>query len=389
VKTGLFLDVDGVLTIEPVNLQLARFLGVEEELNQLEIQFGSGEIDTSTFGRNLVDTFRKAGLTRQYVAERFPQAQNELPKIRMTIGYEKLLKDPSRVFLVSSGPNYFLELLVDHHKIHRSHLVCSQYLFDKGPDGRIRDCELPVGDTEKVKHVQDFQSEFQFDITVGVGDQPAVDSQFVSQCDIGILMGEWKVGYLSTKAKDLSPLVGLVKALDGCQPSAAEDVTRGEPVRIFIGSSSEDMRAASAVQAELTTQLGNRAETTIWAQLPQTMSTNIIDMLVTQAKAHDFAVLLFGADDLLIRRGEEGHVTRDNVIFETGLFAGQLGIDHVYIVAKHVTGALMPSDLSGVILAPYNPDRKDGNIQAAVGTACFKIAETIKRSDEWKNSEPA
>jgi predicted nucleotide-binding protein len=49
----------------------------------------------------------------------------------------------------------------------------------------------------------------------------------------------------------------------------------------------------------------------------------------------------------------------------------------------------MPSDLSGVILAPYNSDRKEGNIQAAVGTACFKIAKTIKRSDEWKNSEPA
>jgi predicted nucleotide-binding protein len=71
------------------------------------------------------------------------------------------------------------------------------------------------------------------------------------------------------------------------------------------------------------------------------------------------------------------------------LFAGQLGIDHVYIVAQHVAGALMPSDLSGVILAPYNSDRKEGNIQAAVGTACFKIAKTIKRSDEWKNSEPA
>ena len=38
-KIALFIDVDGVLTDHPINMQIARILGVEDKLQDVEESF--------------------------------------------------------------------------------------------------------------------------------------------------------------------------------------------------------------------------------------------------------------------------------------------------------------------------------------------------------------
>lgn len=66
------------------------------------------------------------------------------------------------------------------------------------------------------------------------------------------------------------------------------------------------------------------------------------------------AVCLFTADDVGNKKSEAENTepsfnprARQNVVFETGFFMGQLGRDHVVILADK--GVEMPSDLSGVV----------------------------------------
>ncbi len=46
---GLFVDVDDVLTQEPINIQLARLLGVEKELLEIENAFHNNQANNDQF----------------------------------------------------------------------------------------------------------------------------------------------------------------------------------------------------------------------------------------------------------------------------------------------------------------------------------------------------
>lgn len=144
--------------------------------------------------------------------------------------------------------------------------------------------------------------------------------------------------------------------------------------RLFVGSASESLEVAYAVQEELDRAL----EVTVWTQGIFQPSRTTMENLTEQPKKFDAALFIFTPDDAAVLSGEPKRVVRDNVIFELGLFVGALGRDQTFILLpRDVTDLHLPSDLAGVTLLEYNHHRQDCNLVAAVGPACNKIKKAL------------
>lgn len=92
-----------------------------------------------------------------------------------------------------------------------------------------------------------------------------------------------------------------------------------------------------------------------WDQDVFTPSGFTMQSLTDQAQVTDFAVLIATPDDVGTSRDTTYPVTRDNVIFELGLFVGAIGRERTYLLADTSTGLKLPSDLSGLNRLPYYP----------------------------------
>src|SRR4051794_30612749 len=98
---------------------------------------------------------------------------------------------------------------------------------------------------------------------------------------------------------------------------------------MFIGSSAEGLRVAQELQAELE----HDVEATVWSQGVFGLSGGTLETLEARSHEFDFAVLVLSPDDLISKRETSGHVPRDNVVFEAGLFMGALGRRRTFLVA--------------------------------------------------------
>ena len=157
---------------------------------------------------------------------------------------------------------------------------------------------------------------------------------------------------------------------------------------LFIGSSSEGKQIARELQAEVNEQ----CEPTVWSQdIFQVGGTPLSDLLTTAHNA-DFAALVLTPDDSVVSRGEQRPAARDNVVFELGLFLGALGPRRVFIIRPRGQDLHLPSDLAGITVLDYNPNRRDGNLRAAIGPAATTILNRISteglRSDRGLVSQP-
>lgn len=144
--------------------------------------------------------------------------------------------------------------------------------------------------------------------------------------------------------------------------------------RLFIGSSTEGLQVAKALQVGL----DHSAEVALWSQGVFGLSQGNLEELVRASREFEFAALVLTPDDLLERRGQAGNSPRDNVIFELGLFMGALGRDRTFIVYCRDEALQLPSDLAGVTAATFGR-RSDGNMRAAVGVACTLIEDAIEK----------
>jgi predicted nucleotide-binding protein len=143
--------------------------------------------------------------------------------------------------------------------------------------------------------------------------------------------------------------------------------------RVFIGSSTEGLSVARALQAEL----DHDFETTIWSQGIFGLSATALESLEAALRDFDYAVLVLTPDDLVTKRGEAAPAPRDNVVYEAGLFMGALGRHRTFLVSPRVSELALPSDLAGITLAQYR-ERTDGNLQAAVGPVATNIRVAIE-----------
>lgn len=144
---------------------------------------------------------------------------------------------------------------------------------------------------------------------------------------------------------------------------------------MFIGSSTEGLGVARALQAELQYD----AEVTLWSQGVFGLSEGTLETLTRKVADFDFAVLVLTADDVVTKRATEGLSARDNVLFESGLFMGAVGRERTYLVAPGEESLEFPSDLAGVTISKYR-SRRDGNMRAALGPVAEDIRQAMKRA---------
>ena len=142
---------------------------------------------------------------------------------------------------------------------------------------------------------------------------------------------------------------------------------------MFIGSSTEGLRVAQALQAELE----HDVDATTWSQGVFVVGEGGLEALETQARKSDFAALVLTADDLVEKRGQSANTPRDNVILEIGLFIGVLGRHRVFLVSCRDDELGLPTDLLGITPAQYNR-RADENLRAAIGPAATAIRERVE-----------
>ena len=153
---------------------------------------------------------------------------------------------------------------------------------------------------------------------------------------------------------------------------------------LFVGSSSESLPLAEAVQ----TSLRHVADVTLWNQGVFRLSETALDSLLARSRFHDYTVFVLGTDDLILMRDSLYNVARDNVIFELGLFTSTLGPKRCFfMVPTGGTDFHVPLDLAGITFAPYDITSHDGNLQEIMGASCSEIVSTIRTrhalSGEW------
>lgn len=144
---------------------------------------------------------------------------------------------------------------------------------------------------------------------------------------------------------------------------------------VFIGSSTENLEIAYAIQK----QLEYTSEPTVWTQGFFKLSRYALDDLIENLKIFDFAVFVFTPNDEIKISNEERKFTiRDNIIFEFGLAIGILGKERVFsVIPKDFKQYRIPTDLIGITFSTYDPHRNDNNIQAALGPSIFEIQKQI------------
>jgi len=144
--------------------------------------------------------------------------------------------------------------------------------------------------------------------------------------------------------------------------------------RIFIGSSTESLNIAYAIQ-----ELIPDMEATVWTQGIFQLSSSTLDDLITTLDRTDFGIFVFSPDDLTMIREQQFSSTRDNVVFELGLFIGRLGKNRsFFVIPKGHEDFHLPSDLLGIKPAIFDPQRQDKNLRAALGPACNQIRSAVE-----------
>jgi hypothetical protein len=143
---------------------------------------------------------------------------------------------------------------------------------------------------------------------------------------------------------------------------------------VFVGSSSEGLKIAKAVQV----LLDPTCEVELWTQGVFGLSQGTLESLLMAVTRFDFSVLVLTTDDLTISRGQQQNVARDNVLFELGLFMGSLGRDRTFMLYDRSNPPTLPSDLAGITATTFEP-HSSGNLEAALGAPCTRILNEIEK----------
>jgi hypothetical protein len=142
--------------------------------------------------------------------------------------------------------------------------------------------------------------------------------------------------------------------------------------RLFIGCSVESLSVGYAVQESLE----HDADVTVWTQDVFKPSSTTIESIFQILKASDFGLFIMAPDDLSEIRGVNVKTTRDNVIFELGVFSGSLGPGKAFfLIPEDANDFHLPSDLLGITPLKYKSARE--NIHASVGPACNKLRKVL------------
>ena len=153
-------------------------------------------------------------------------------------------------------------------------------------------------------------------------------------------------------------------------------------INVFIGSSTESLVVAQAVQKELRNR-NSKYFPIIWNQADINSSEYIIPELIKLLNNSQYAIFIFNEDDLRKSRGKSAKVVRDNVLFEFGLAVGILGQKNCFVFKT--ANAYVPSDLAGLTCSIYNKDNIAINACAEMGQAVTEFDRSIISKDDSKS----
>jgi CRP/FNR family cyclic AMP-dependent transcriptional regulator len=145
-----------------------------------------------------------------------------------------------------------------------------------------------------------------------------------------------------------------------------------DKIRIFIISSAEALEIARTIQNAFEYDF----TVVVWTDGVFRASWYPIESLERQLDQSDFAIAVAQPDDITHSRGEASPTTRDNVIFELGMFIGRIGRQRSFLIEPRGEEVKLPSDLSGITAIPYKYDPK--NLAAAMGPACNRIRTIVR-----------
>jgi predicted nucleotide-binding protein len=143
--------------------------------------------------------------------------------------------------------------------------------------------------------------------------------------------------------------------------------------RLFVGSSTEQLAVAEAIQRNLEHA---PFDTVLWTNSVFKAGSTTIEDLSIALSAFDFAMFVMNPDDEAVVRGTSYLLTRDNVTFEMGLFIGALGRDRVFGVVPRGQNVRRPSDLFGVNFLDYDPSRTP--IDVALSSVSSQVKELVR-----------
>lgn len=156
------------------------------------------------------------------------------------------------------------------------------------------------------------------------------------------------------------------------------------PPKVFVGSSSEARSHDIQVRYLLE---DNDAVVVNWREVFKP-GDYPLDALVAVASAVDAALLLATPDDIVISRGEEHAVPRDNILVELGFFTGALGRGRtalVYVRSSDSPTLKLPSDLNGLTVLMFDPNRTATNERALVSWLGQIRSTALAKARVWRH----
>ena len=148
---------------------------------------------------------------------------------------------------------------------------------------------------------------------------------------------------------------------------------RNDVPRLFVGSSKESLLVANEIKAGLA---NDRILVTVWTTGVFTASDFSMESLTRIADNTDFAVLVLGADDVVISREKETPAPRDNVVFELGLFMGAIGRQRTFLLVPRNIEVKIPTDLFGI--TPLYFEQGDSHdLPVRIEPVCARLREII------------
>lgn len=131
--------------------------------------------------------------------------------------------------------------------------------------------------------------------------------------------------------------------------------------KIFIGSSSEELETARAVQRLLKKDFDIVIwDDNLWDKSVFKLNRNFLNDLLKAPLKFDFGILIGTPDDKAVVRGTEYLQARDNILFELGLFIGRLGLERTCFLVDDRVKKM--SDLDGIFFSRFN----SGNLESKV-----------------------
>ena len=147
---------------------------------------------------------------------------------------------------------------------------------------------------------------------------------------------------------------------------------------MFIGSSREGQNAAEAIRCNLDRKM-KEEDVAPWysGKVFQIGDECTLEGLKRALNEFTSAILVFTPDDQVTTRENECKKPRDNVIFETGLFMGHLGLDHVFVCVQSDKKMIMPTDIDSLVVGHFKNMGNFKSLQEELEPICEKILDKL------------